>query len=280
MIQPAVSSTPTQTPSKAKPNSQAWYRPTISHEHGVYVVLLVSFLTGAAAAQQWAWATTLALLCAFCGFQAEHPLVLQLKQRRSFKPRFLVWGSIYGGIASAIALYLWLIQSELTSPLLWIYLSAIAALVVDAISVFHREQKSVFNELITFAAVCLSAPFAYVATTGHVSLLVLGLWILNTLFFSSAIFTVKLRKVKTASIWPGVAYHAIATLIIAALYAAGVLPLVTALAFAVVLAKFSSILIWQNWYRATAIKYVAMLETSTALLFLAIAAISLLPSTI
>ncbi|HEY9622422.1 MAG TPA: YwiC-like family protein, partial [Crinalium sp.] len=142
---------------------------------------------------------TLALLCAFCGFQAEHPLVLQLKQRRSFKPRFLVWGSIYGGIASAIALYLWLIQSELTSPLSWIYLSAIAALVVDAISVFHREQKSVLNELITFAAVCLSAPFAYVATSEHVSLLVMGLWILNTLFFSSAIFTVKLRKVKTAT---------------------------------------------------------------------------------
>jgi len=61
--------------------SQAWYRPTLSPEHGVYVVLLVSFLTGAAAAQNWTLATTLALVCAFCGFQAEHPLVLQIKQR-------------------------------------------------------------------------------------------------------------------------------------------------------------------------------------------------------
>jgi len=35
-------------------------------------------------------ATTLALICAFCGFQAEHPLVMQLKQRRSLKPAS--WG--------------------------------------------------------------------------------------------------------------------------------------------------------------------------------------------
>ena len=50
-----------------KPNPQALYRPTVSPEHGVYVMLLVSFLTGAAAAHHWTWATTLALLCAFCG---------------------------------------------------------------------------------------------------------------------------------------------------------------------------------------------------------------------
>ncbi len=85
----AVASSPTTT---SKPNYQAWYRPPISHEHGVYVVLLVSFLTGAAAAQNWTLATTLALVCAFCGFQAEHPLVLQIKQRKRWKPRFLLWG--------------------------------------------------------------------------------------------------------------------------------------------------------------------------------------------
>jgi len=36
--------------------------------------------------QNWTLLTTLALICAFCGFQAEHPLVMQLKQRRSLKP--------------------------------------------------------------------------------------------------------------------------------------------------------------------------------------------------
>jgi len=129
-------------------------------------------------------ATTLALVCAFCGFQAEHALVLQIKQRRSLKPRFLIWGGVYAVISGAVALYLYLNHPVL----LWIYAGAIAALVVD-VSVLHREQKSVFNELITFAAVCLVAVFAYAATTGIVSLSVIGLWLLNTLFFSSSIFS-------------------------------------------------------------------------------------------
>nr|WP_255525589.1 YwiC-like family protein [Fortiea sp. LEGE XX443] len=50
---------------------------------------MISFLVGAAAAQIWILATTLALVCAFCGFQGEHPLVTQIKQRSSLKPCFL-----------------------------------------------------------------------------------------------------------------------------------------------------------------------------------------------
>ena len=83
--------------------SKPWYLPTLSPEHGVYVMLAVSFLTGAEAAQRWTGATTLALICAYGGFQAEHPLSLQIKQRRSWKLRYVVWLSLYGGTAIAIA---------------------------------------------------------------------------------------------------------------------------------------------------------------------------------
>ena len=134
--------------------NKAWYSPTLSPEHGVYIVLFVSFLTGAAAAQRWTGFTTLALICTFAGFQAEHPLVLQIKQRRSWKPRFLVWGGIYAGIAVGIAAYLF-IQ---TPVLLWVYLGAIAAFLIDVLAVFNKQQKSVANELVTFAGVCLAAP--------------------------------------------------------------------------------------------------------------------------
>ncbi|MEO1069765.1 MAG: hypothetical protein AAFW95_11695 [Cyanobacteria bacterium J06638_6] len=43
-------------------------------------------------------------LCAYCGLQAEHPLVLQIQQRRSWKPRCLIWAGVYGEVAGAIAL--------------------------------------------------------------------------------------------------------------------------------------------------------------------------------
>ncbi|WP_041779841.1 YwiC-like family protein [Allocoleopsis franciscana] len=277
MTQPAINGVtekPLSDASSTKSNSQIWYRPTISHEHGVYVVLLVSFLTGAALAQAWTLATTLALVCAFFGFQAEHPIVLQIKQRRSLKPRFLVWGGVYSAVSLAIAFYLYL-----SFPiLLWLYLGAVAALVVDAVSVFHREQKSIFNEFITFAAVCLCAPLAYAATTGTLSATAMGLWVLNTLYFSSTIFTVKLRKPKTSSIVPGVVYHAIATLIVATLYYLGWLPLIAALAFGLALLKFGLIALNQEWYRTAKIQWVAMLETGTAFCFLTLVALSILPA--
>ncbi|HEY9614082.1 YwiC-like family protein [Allocoleopsis sp.] len=277
MTQPAINAV-TENPSSARsltqPKSQAWYRPTLSHEHGVYVVLLVSFLTGAALAQAWTLATTLALVCAFFGFQAEHPIVLQIKQRRSLKPRFLVWGGMYSAVSVAIAFWLYL-----SSPvLLWLYLGAVAALVVDAVSVLHREQKSIFNEFITFTAVCLAAPLAEAVTTGTISATAMGLWVLNTLYFSSTIFTVKLRKTKTSSPVPGVVYHAIATLIVATLYHLGWLPLIATLAFGLALLKFGIIALYQKWYRTAKIQWVAMIETGTAFGFLVIVVLSLLPA--
>ena len=276
-----MTTTPTSTNASSTPapghRKKKWYHPTVSPEHGVYVMLGVSFLTGAAAAQQWSWATTLALICAYCGFQAEHPLALQIKQRRSWKPRFLLWAGIYGGIASAIALWLLFWHSQEYGSLLTIYGIAILATLVDSVSVWWRQQKAIWNELITFAAVCLSAPFAYAATIGPLSWSVIGLWILNTMFFSSAIFTVKLRKGQTASIVPGLIFHSIAVGIIVLLWQVHWLSPITAAAFGVVLLKFGLILWQKEWYCNTKIQYVAQLETGSSALFLAIAALSLLP---
>ena len=257
--------------------SPQWYRPTFSPEHGVYVMLIVSFLTGAAAAQQWDWATTLALICGFCGFQAEHPLVWQIKQRKSYKPRLLLWVSLYGGGAGAIALwFLW--HNPNIFPLLLIYAIAIAALIFDVVSVWHRQQKSRLNEIVTFAAVCLLAPLAYTVTVGTISRVAIALWLLNTIFFSSAIFTVKLRKTKTTSIVPGIIFHGIGTAIVIALWLTGWLSPFTAFAFGVALVKFLLILWQKNWYCNAKIQQVASLETFSSFAFLVIVAFSLLPS--
>ena len=70
-----------------KANFRNWVKPTFSPEHGVLIVWLGSFLTGAALAQTWNYCTNLALLCSFFALQAEHPLVVQVKQRSKWKPR-------------------------------------------------------------------------------------------------------------------------------------------------------------------------------------------------
>ncbi|MBP0029270.1 MAG: YwiC-like family protein [Roseofilum sp. Guam] len=247
-----------------------WYRPTLSPHHGIYVILVISFVTGVAASQHWTLSTTLALVCAFAGFQAEHPLTLQIKQRHSWKPRFLLWSSIYAGIALIAGSYLYL-QTPL---LLWIYLGAIITLAIDTISVLNRQQKTYINEFVTFAAVCLAVPFAYIATTGTWTTSIIGLWLLNTLFFSSAIFTVKLRKSKTSSLIPPVLYHLIAATIITGLWFLGWLTAIAALSFAIALLKITLILWQKNWYCTTPIYNVAKLETIFGLLFMSLVVIS------
>ncbi len=90
-------------------------------------------------------------------------------------------------------------------------------MIADAIAVIKGKHKSRVNEIIGFAAICLAAPLAYGATTGSLSPEAMAMWILNTLFFSSAVYTIKLRRKKTAAFKPGVIYHGIATLIIISL---------------------------------------------------------------
>ena len=249
---------------------QRWYRPTLSPQKGVYIILLIAYFTGVAASDSWNGATVLALICAFLGFQAEYPISQQIKQRKTLKLRFLIWGGLYGAVAVAIALYLYI-----QTPILgWLYAGVVVALVADSFAIFFRQQQSVWNEAIAFAAIAIASPLAYIATTHHFAIAVLGLWLLNTLFFCSSIFTVKLRKPKTASLIPASVYHAIASLAAIALWYCSWLSPLMALAFGIGLLKFSFIVFWQDWYRTTKIQNVAILETTFAALFLLVVVMS------
>ena len=250
------------------------YRPTFSPEHGVLLVLFGSFLTGAALAQQWTYSTTLALVCAFFALQAEYPYIVQVKLRKNPKPRYLLWGGIYGSISLVLAIWLW----RQTPALIWLYLLAVIGLIADGIAVVKGKHKSRINEIIGFAAICLSAPLAYGATIGNLNAKAMAMWILNTLFFSSAVYTIKLRRKKTAAFKPGVIYHCIAALIIASLYYFNYLSLVTALSFAIALIKLITVFGFQNWYRRAKFHAVAIFETRFALVYIAIASISVLPA--
>lgn len=159
-------------------------------------MLLGALLTGASLAQDWTLQTSLAGLGAFLGLQAEHPLTVQIKQRRSWKPRYLLWSGIYGSGAVAIAVWL-----TIQHPyLLWVCGGGAIAMAVNILSVLKRRQKEIDIEIVMFAAICLSTLFAYGATADGLGVQAIGLWLLNTLFFASAIFTIKLRKVKTSSL--------------------------------------------------------------------------------
>ena len=112
----------------------------------------------------------------------------------------------------------------------------------------------------------------------NLSVEAITIWMLNTLFFGSAIFTIKLRRKKTSSFKPGILYHLIASLIVTGFFILGWLKLFTALAFTVVLIKFAVIVSFRKWYQKARFHSVALLETRFALVYVAIAAISVLPA--
>ncbi|MEM9568413.1 MAG: YwiC-like family protein [Cyanobacteria bacterium P01_E01_bin.34] len=251
-----------------------WYQPTFSPEHGVLVVLMGALLTGTSLAQAWTWQTSLACLAAFLGLQAEHPLTVQIKQRRSLKPRYLIWSMLYG--SGALAILTWLtIQHHC---LIWVCCGGVIALGANVLAVLNHKQKAINVEILMFSAVCLSTLLAYGATTGSLNARAVGLWLLNTLFFSSSVFTIKLRKSKTKSLKGGLLHHGCATCGIALLYGFDWLALLTALTFAIALLKLS-VIIWQlDWYCKTHFGHIARFETYFAISYIALACLSVLPA--
>ena len=247
--------------------------PTFSPEHGVLLVLAGALLTGASLAQTWTWETTLACVGAFLGLQAEHPLVVQLKQRRSWKPRYVLWSGLYGGCAIAIATYL-----VYRHPvLIWVCCGAAVAIGFDVIAVLRRRQKTIDTEILMFAAICMATLFVYGTNTGTISLEAIGLWLLNTLFFASAVFTIKLRKVRTSSLTGSLVYHSVAIAIAAILYLLGWLSLLTALTLAMALLKLAVVILLRDWYCNCRFEYIARFETYFALTYTALACLTVLP---
>ena len=251
-----------------------WYCPTLSPEHGILFVLLGSVLTGSALAFDWTSETTWACIATFLGIQAEHPLVIQIKKRRKVQPRYALWALLYG--STALGLATWLVAKH---PILWwVVVGAIAALAIDIWSVLQHKQKAIATEVIMFTAICLSTVFVYSATTETLTASVLGFWILNSLFFSSAVYTLKLRKTKTSALRPSLIYHGVAVLVLIILHCVGALSLLSALTFAIALLKLA-LIIWQrDWYCTCSFGPVVRIETYFALTYIFLAALTVLPA--
>jgi hypothetical protein len=152
------------------------------------------------------------------------------------------------------------------------------AMGINVLAVFRRRQKVISTEILMFAAICLATLFAYGTTATALSVEAVGLWLLNTLFFSSAIFTIKLRKVKTSSLKGGLIYHAVAIALIALLYGLGWLKLLTALTFTIALLKLAIIISLRDWYCNCRFEYIARFETYFALSYTALACLTVLPA--
>jgi hypothetical protein len=240
------------------------------------VALLVSFLLGAAGAQRWTMGTTAALVVVLAAFQAEHPLVQQIRRRRALQPRLLLWAGVYGAIAVGLgAVLAW------QMPVLLVLAGlAAAALGLDALAVLQRRQRSLAHELLAFAAVCLAAPFAWVVGSGSLEPGAMGLWALCSLYFGSSVALLKLRRDPDADFRPVLLIGAISLALIVLGWRSELLRPLEAAAYGVALLKGGWLLGRLENYRAAPIGRVAAIETGSALVFMLLAALALLPATL
>jgi hypothetical protein len=218
----------------------------------------------------------MALLATLAAFQAKHPLVQQIRRRRALQPRLLLWAGVFG----AIALGLGGVLAWRTPALAAI--AGVAALVlgIDALAVLRRRQRGLGHELLAFTAVCLSAPFAWIATKGTLAPEALGLWGLCSLYFGSSVVLLKLRRDPAASPVPIVIYGAVAIALLLLGWSQGLLDVLEAAAWGVALLKGALLLSRLEGYRSDPIGRVAAMETGSALVFLLLAGLALLPATL
>ena len=149
---------------------------------------------------------------------------------------------------------------------------------VNVLAVLQHQQKAIHVEILMFATICQSTLLAYGATTDGLDAKAIGLWVLNTLFFSSAVFTIKLRKVKTRSLKEGLLHHNGAIAGVVLLYSLGWLSLLTALTFAVAWLKLAVIIWRREWYCNCRFEYIARFETYFAQSYIALACLTVLPA--
>jgi hypothetical protein len=240
--------------------------PVYSPEHGAYVVVLASFLVGAIAAGGWTAQTTFALIAALAAHQAQFP-VMQMLRKHRIVARLALWGSLYAVLA-AISAWKVLVVTPEVMRLVWVAGSVFVIAVLLSVLGFY---KTLSQELIVFAGLCLAAPWAEVATRGYMVRETLGVWVVLVVAFQGAVFAVHLRsRGRTARRGAG-AYLVIGALVCWAITSVGIADIIYLWIVVPSLIRLLSIMVRPDEWEHLRIRVVGYIETGVALATVALA---------
>ncbi len=137
-------------------------------------MLLIPYGTAVGVAATWSWALGLLLISILAFYIA----------RTSYLKRDWRWTIVLLAVSGASGL-----------PLLWIWhrwwLAVFVA--VAAWLAFRPTKRSLVGELVAVGGLTLTAPAAWYVARGELDAMALRLWVLNTLFFASGVFYVKMH---------------------------------------------------------------------------------------
>jgi hypothetical protein len=155
-------------------------------------MLLGPSLIGVVAAGRWNLPSFLFIFVALSLYLARYPLVLWVRSRFERFPQ----GGLFTFVSS---LGLGLLLGGLLVFTYGLYLMPLLGLVGGGLLVFHlvlvryRRERTWAGEFLGIGTLALSAPAAYYASTGILSVSAFLLWILSIAYFGTTVFYVRMR---------------------------------------------------------------------------------------
>lgn len=157
-----------------RPNAPAAAKPPLPREHGAWGILLVPLATAAGIAGVFDAKIVLLTASVICFFVT----------RMSFQKRHWNWVAILLAASAATALPLVLVWHR------W-WLVAFAA--ASAPLAFRKTERNLAAQLIAMLGLTATAPAAWYVATGKFDAWAWKLWLLNSLYFASGFFFVKMH---------------------------------------------------------------------------------------
>jgi hypothetical protein len=253
----------------------------IPKEHGVWAMLYVPLLLGAATAGVWSVRMVWLAVAATASLLAREAALAWWRAR--------LWGRtpdnafrvlvVYSASALAAGAGLMLPHKLWGLALLGAAAGTLAAW--HARQAARREERTIATEVLGIAGLTLTAPAAHYVALGRWELTALWLWVASAAYFTSSVFYVKLRVLtaypkrpdELARIrrWCWI-YHAALALAVGAAVALGGAPASVFLAYAPILSRA----FWHLWRpaRRLVLTRVGVLEIAYSVLFLVFAAVA------
>lgn len=167
----------------------------IPKEHGAWGMLLTTFFIGAFSASAFSPAVLIFGGASLSYFLLRAP-ILALKDARwqkSYKAgtrKAFLWFIVYSAMMAVFGIPLFLVYKKW--PLLIFFALSLPLLGIHT-AFSSGDFRSVKNELVSFAALSMTAPLAYYVATDELALRTFSLYVVCFLYYSATIFYVKMN---------------------------------------------------------------------------------------
>jgi hypothetical protein len=237
------------------------FKPVWSRQHGAYITLITSWLTGTLLSEHIYAIHFVILLMLLSGFNFTE--FMQDRFLRNSPPsqrkKFWTWFYFTLAVLSGVCVIINVTEFKFILPFF------IAAGLIFLLLTKLRLHKNIFSEFLTFAVLSLGGLIAFNPHYQTQIIFMLRLWVLMFFYFSSTIFLVKIRfnRIKITEV---IIYLLVSS---AVLFYVWGNTLIVWLAAGLITLRIIPLVFIQDWFKTLRITTIGFIETGFQILFLA-----------